>query len=66
MRVVQLGAWPPPHGGVQTNMVSIRRYLREHGHFCAVINLTRHRQEDADDVYYPDSASAVLKQTTER
>ncbi|HEX3878813.1 MAG TPA: glycosyltransferase family 4 protein [Bryobacteraceae bacterium] len=61
MRVVQLGAWPPPHGGVQTNMVSIRRYLREHGHSCAVINLTRHRREDADDVYYPEGASAVLK-----
>jgi glycosyltransferase involved in cell wall biosynthesis len=61
MRVVQLGAWPPPHGGVQTNMVSIRRYLREQGHFCAVINLTRHRRQDGDDVYYPDSAVGVLR-----
>jgi glycosyltransferase involved in cell wall biosynthesis len=60
MKVVQLGAWPPPHGGVQTNMVSIRRYLREHGHSCAVINLTRHRQPDADEVYYPESAGGVL------
>lgn len=60
MRVVQLGAWPPPHGGVQTNMVSIRRYLREKGHFCAVINLTRHRRENADDVYYPKSAAQTL------
>jgi glycogen synthase len=61
MRVVQLGPWPPPHGGVQTNMVSIRRYLREQGHFCAVINLTRFRGQQADDVYYPASGADVLR-----
>ena len=41
-------------------MVDIRRYLRAHGHSCSVINLTRHRQNDADEVYYPDSAGQVL------
>ena len=60
MKVLQLGPYPPPHGGVQTNLVAIRRYLRERGHSCAVINLTRFRGPDADDVYYPKSALAVL------
>lgn len=61
MNVVQLGPYPPPHGGVQTNLVAIRRYLRERGERCAVINLTRHRREDADDVFYPKSATDVLR-----
>ena len=61
MKVLQLGPYPPPHGGVQTNLVAIRRYLRERGHPCAVINLTRHRRAEADDVYYPRSAPEVFK-----
>jgi len=56
MRVIQLGPYPPPHGGVQTHIVAIRDYLRRHGHQCVVINLTRHRKQVADDVYYPRSA----------
>jgi glycosyltransferase involved in cell wall biosynthesis len=61
MRVVLLGPYPPPHGGVQTNLVAIREYLRGHGHSCDVINLTRFRREDADGVYYPSSAAALMR-----
>jgi glycosyltransferase involved in cell wall biosynthesis len=60
MRVVQLGPYPPPHGGVQTNLVAIREYLRAHGIPCAVINITRHRREEADEVYYPNSAWELI------
>ena len=61
MRVLQLGPYPPPHGGVQTNLVAIRNYLLQHGSTAPVINLTRHRQPDADDVYYPHSAKELLQ-----
>ena len=61
MKVVQLGPYPPPHGGVQTNLVAIRDYLRGHGHHCDAINLTRFRREDADGVYYPQGAAALMK-----
>lgn len=60
MRVVQLGPFPPPHGGVQSNVVAIRDYLRCHGIDCAVVNITKNRKPDADDVYYPDSAISLL------
>lgn len=60
MRLVLLGPYPPPHGGVQTNLVAIRRYMRDSGFSCAVINLTRHRREEADEVYYPHSAAQVI------
>jgi glycosyltransferase involved in cell wall biosynthesis len=61
MKVVQLGPYPPPHGGVQTNLVAIRDYLRSHGHSCDAINLTRFRREDADGVYYPQGAPALMR-----
>ena len=38
MRVVQLGPYPPPHGGVQTNLVAIRDLLRKSGHECLAVN----------------------------
>ncbi len=61
MRVVQLGPYPPPQGGVQTNLVAIREYLRHQGHTCDAINLTRFRREDADGVYYPVGAAALMR-----
>ncbi len=61
MRVVQLGPYPPPHGGVQTNLVAIREYLRAHGVACAAINITRHRRENQDEVYYPNNAWELLR-----
>src|SRR5215469_17334234 len=60
MRVLQLGPYPPPHGGVQTNLVAIRDYLRRRQIPCAVINLTRYRRTAQDDVYYPKNALEVL------
>jgi glycogen(starch) synthase len=61
MHVLQLGPYPPPHGGVQTNLTAIRQYLLDRGIPCSVINLTRHRRENHDSVYYPESAAAVVK-----
>jgi glycosyltransferase involved in cell wall biosynthesis len=60
MRVLQIGPFPPPHGGVQSNLVAIRQYLRSRAIFCGVINLTRFRRPDADDVYYPRSAQQLV------
>jgi glycogen synthase len=60
MRVLQLGPYPPPHGGVQSNLVAIRAYLRKQSIACAAINITRHRKPNADDVYYPGSAIELL------
>ena len=60
MRVVQIGPFPPPHGGVQTNLVAIRDFLRKQRIPCAVINLTRFRRPAGDDVYYPKNAVQLL------
>src|SRR5947209_19795823 len=60
MRVLQLGPYPPPHGGVQSNLVAIRNYLRSQGATCGVINLTRHRSRDGDEVYFPKNAAKTV------
>lgn len=61
MKVVQLGPYPPPHGGVQTNLVAIRELLREGGHECLAINITGTRRADADGVFYPRSARELMR-----
>jgi glycogen synthase len=60
MRVLLLGPYPPPHGGVETNLVAIRRFLLKRGTPCAVINITRHRKQEADEIYYPKNALELI------
>lgn len=54
--------FPPPHGGVQSNIVAIRDYLRQRGIRCGVVNLTRNRRADSDDVFYPKTPFGVMSQ----
>lgn len=61
MKVLQLGPYPPPYGGVQVNLVAIRRFLRRRGHACAVVNITRHRKAEGDEIYYPKTTPQLLK-----
>src|SRR5215468_1276782 len=61
MKVLLLGPYPPPHGGVQTNLVAIRSFLLKQGVPCSVINITRHRKENADGVYYPKNPAQLVK-----
>lgn len=61
MRVLLMGPYPPPHGGVQTNLVAIRNYLRARGIPCSVINLTRFREGKDEGVYYPANPLEVLR-----
>ncbi|HEU4829911.1 MAG TPA: glycosyltransferase family 4 protein [Gemmatimonadales bacterium] len=61
MRVLQLGPYPPPHGGVQTNLVAIRRLLRQRGIPCAVINITGAPESGDEAVYYPRGAVSLLR-----
>jgi glycosyltransferase involved in cell wall biosynthesis len=61
MQVLQFGVFPPPDGGVQANVKDIRDYLRAQNIRCGVIHLSRHRQADHDDVFYPKTPLAVMK-----
>jgi glycosyltransferase involved in cell wall biosynthesis len=61
LKVVQLGVFPPPHGGVQTNVAAIHERLQAHGHDSFVINLTGNRQTGIQNVFFPRTAADVCK-----
>ena len=61
MKVLILGAFPPPHGGLQTHVVALREFLISRGISCEGIHLTRHRQLDGNGLYYPRTALALAK-----
>lgn len=61
MRVVQLGPWPPPYGGVQTHLVALRARMDAQGIPNRVINITGAPATADPGVAYPRSAPALLR-----
>jgi glycosyltransferase involved in cell wall biosynthesis len=60
MKILQLGPYPPPHGGVQTHVVALVDFLRQRGITCDVVNLTRFRRASENGIYYPSNAVEVF------
>jgi glycosyltransferase involved in cell wall biosynthesis len=60
MKILQLGPYPPPHGGVQTHVVALVDFLREQGIDCDVVNLTRFRRPSENGIYYPSNSFSVM------
>ena len=62
MNVVLVGPYPPPHGGVQTHLVALQRYLQQQGATVSVINVARHTGDGRSaGVHFPDSSITVLR-----
>src|SRR4051812_16326601 len=61
IRVLQLGPYPPPEGGITRNMLAIRERLRERGDECSIIATSRSAQVAAEpEVYHPRSAAELV------
>lgn len=63
MRVLQLGPFPPPYGGVAANLLAIRAALLARGETCQVIALVRPTgpRTDNADVYRPRSMVQLVR-----
>ena len=62
MRVLQLGPYPPPRGGITSNMLAIRRELLAAGHHCSIVATSKSSLIVPEpDVYHPGGALALLK-----
>lgn len=62
MHILQLGPYPPPRGGVWTNMEAIQDKLLENGHRSSVISITKSESlRDEENVYHPRSSFDLLK-----
>jgi glycosyltransferase involved in cell wall biosynthesis len=60
MRVLQVGPYSPPHGGIQAHVVALRRYLQEQGIICDIIDVNRLRRTDGFGVFGPRNALHLL------
>lgn len=62
LRVLQLGPYPPPEGGVSRNMLAIRDELRAGGHSCSIIATSQSTKvDDENDVHHPPSVFRLLR-----
>src|ERR1035437_5034046 len=61
LKVLLLGPFPPPHGGVEISLAALQDFLHRREVCCEVINLTRHRKTEGRGVYYPASAMDVVR-----
>jgi glycogen synthase len=61
LHVLQLGPYPPPRGGVQTNMLAIQDELLENGHESSIISITRAETIGVEkNVYHPRTPLELL------
>lgn len=62
LSILQLGPYPPPRGGVQTNMLAIKDELLRRGHECSIISITRSETiGNEQHVYHPRNPFELLK-----
>jgi glycosyltransferase involved in cell wall biosynthesis len=60
-RVLLIGPYSPPRGGVQAHVSALREYLAARGVPCEVIDLSPHRKTDGAGVYGPSGAAGLAR-----
>ena len=60
MRVLQIGPYSPPHGGIQAHVVALRKFLQENGVTCDVIDVNRFRVTDGAGVFGPRNGARLF------
>ena len=61
MRVLQLGPYPPPEGGIHRNMLAIRDELQKNGHQCSIVATAKSSQISVEpDVYHPRTPMQLI------
>jgi glycosyltransferase involved in cell wall biosynthesis len=60
MKTLQIGPYPPPYGGVESNLVAIHHFLLKNKISSIVINVTRFRDSRSENVYYPKNWFKLL------
>jgi hypothetical protein len=62
MRVLQLGPYPPPEGGINRNMLAIREELAGGGHNCSIIATAKSTKiTPENNVFHPRTPQEVIK-----
>ena len=61
MRILLIGHYSPPRGGVQTHIVTLHQYLKAHEVSCEVIDMGPQRKTDGMGIYGPKTALDVIR-----
>lgn len=61
LRVLLIGPYTPPRGGVQAHVTALREYLLGRGVACEVIDLSPNRRTDGAGVYGPGGGPDVAR-----
>src|ERR1044071_10503636 len=61
LRVLLIGPYPPPRGGVQAHVTALREYLLKQGVACEVIDLSPNRRDEGAGVYGPAGGLDVAR-----
>ncbi len=62
LRILQLGPYPPPEGGITHNILAVRDEVRLRGHQCSIIATSRSGEVKREpDVFHPRSAPALVR-----
>ncbi|MFL6256894.1 MAG: glycosyltransferase family 4 protein [Pyrinomonadaceae bacterium] len=61
LRVLLIGPYTPPRGGVQAHVAALREYLLRQGVACEVIDMSPNRRSDGAGVYGPSSGLDVAR-----
>ena len=60
-RVLLIGPYSPPRGGVQAHVTALREYLLKQGVACEVIDLSPNRRNEGEGVYGPRNGLDVAR-----
>jgi glycosyltransferase involved in cell wall biosynthesis len=61
LRVLLIGPYSPPRGGVQAHVTALREYLLRQGVACEVIDLSPNRRDEGAGVYGPAGGLDVAR-----
>ncbi|MFB3926345.1 MAG: glycosyltransferase family 4 protein [Syntrophales bacterium] len=56
MKILLVGAYPPPHGGVEVHVRHLEKYLLSRGHDCFVMNMGKNKELAAANLSSPKYA----------
>jgi glycosyltransferase involved in cell wall biosynthesis len=59
LKVLLVGAYPPPYGGIQVHLVQLEKFLENQGHSCFIINIGKNKTLKSSNLVSPRYAFQV-------
>ncbi|MBI4458503.1 MAG: hypothetical protein HY648_00415, partial [Acidobacteria bacterium] len=60
MKLLLIGPYPPPHGGISVHVAAAKKQLDQAGFACRVLNLNRSAPQSSEYVCYRSSMELLF------